>query len=130
MSIVDNIRTAYDKRCETIEVECPEWPDEDGNPSTIRFRTALSVADYLEINEAKVPTAVAYLVMLFIVLAMDESGKRLVTPEMAADGNGWLFKATSGLDLVSIVKRANLAQIVADRNEPQLPEVDHEGKTP
>lgn len=128
MSIVENIRAAGKARMEITEVECPEWPDGDGNPTILRFRTVLTVDDVLELSDMNPKGTVPNAVALFILLALDETGKRLVTREMAADGEGWFMKAAAGMDIVNIVRRADLVKKVNDCNYVEPQAVGQEGK--
>lgn len=131
MSIVDAMREVYTKRSEIVEVECPEWPDADGKPQAMRFRTTLSVADTLELAEINPKTAAAKAVALFIILALDESGRRLIQPEAVANGDGWFMQAAAGMDVINIVNRANLDKIVEERNRTdvdKVPAVASKGK--
>lgn len=127
-ALADAIRAAYERDSDIISVECPEWPDADGNPSTVRFRTVLTVDDWMELVEIAPVTDPAREITLFVILALDETGTRLVSKEAAADGEGWFFKAAAGLQIHRIIKRADLSRIVNEKNFPELPEVDHEGK--
>ena len=70
------------ERPKAVEVECPEFPDADGAPAKLLFRSRLTVSDVIALGEFESPFApMRFELLLFHLLALDENGERLVDPD-------------------------------------------------
>lgn len=91
-------------RSEVIEVIAPEFPDDNGEPSVIRFRGHLTVGDLERISNA--PRSVLNF-KLFECLALNEDGGPLVDP----DDSKWV-ESLDVLKVGAVVVRARLFEKV------------------
>ena len=104
-----------------IEVEAPEFPDKDGNPTRIRFRTKLSVDDVLTLQKIDLTKTVpgddgterrpdlgALSLALFSLLAVDKDGMPIGNP----DDNEWFMESVDGMAILQVVLRSNLIDLV------------------
>ena len=112
MGLKQRIHKGY-QDLKLIEVEAPEWLDENGKPSKVRFRAALSVDDVHTIGVLDSRNLNVLHVELFALLAVDEEGKKLVDP----NDDEWFRRYSNGLEVVNVAKRANLIDVVTSAME-------------
>ena len=96
-----------------ISVEVPEWPDDDGNPVTIRFATELNVDQVASVQAAQLNKGLKGLpITLFRLCALGEDDAPLVDPN-----DDILFRTgVNALTIAAVVERSGLEDVIL----PQL----------
>ena len=111
-----------------MDVECPEYPDDDGNPSVVTFRTKLNVADLLWFLDHEAASPELERANLYYLLAVDENHEPLVPREGEQRYVQWRDKVEVG-KVSSIVLRAGLeAKIYKQMVNRERVELETEGK--
>lgn len=125
---------AHSLRAGYFEVDAPEWPDGEGKPSKVRFRSEPTVADVLEFVDIQqrsgLKAGIDVAIALFAILAVNEEGVRLVdAAAMGKNSDGWFFESVSGADVLNVMTRAGVVQRFHEAlARIQLPEVGQPGK--
>ena len=106
------------------DVQCPEYTGPDGNPTTIRFRTKLTVADleWLLAHEGASPELER--AQLFYLLAVDEKHEPFVPRRGDERHDQWLTKVDV-TKATTIVMRAELekevyAQLIGEERKEMM----------
>ena len=105
-----------------IKVEVPEWPDADGNPTTVRFRSRLTVDD-LEYYLARQSSRNIYAV-LFRLLAVNEDMTPLVDP----NDDEWFTSQVDGGMVSRVAARAGLQREIFNTNAALLREAGEDSE--
>ena len=100
------------ERPKSVEVECPEFPDDAGAPTTLRFRSRLTVADVLALSAADDAfKPLRFELLLFHLLALDEQGERLDDP----DADDWFKHGADPFAVIAVVRRAGVVDTVIEQ---------------
>lgn len=101
------------ERPKAVEVECPEFPDADGAPAKLLFRSRLTVEDVIALAEFEAPFApMRFELLLFHMLALDATSRRCAR-------RSWRHSRRSGKRRPSGWERGRLACRQAGRLRSQ-----------
>jgi len=93
-----------------ISVEVPQWPDKDGKPSVVKFRTNISVADVGFMRDIAGLPEERGSIELFRQFAIDDDHAQLVKPD-----DEWFENSVDGYVVVDAVQRSGLAEELGKR---------------
>lgn len=96
---------------EYTDVSCPEFLDDDGNPTVVKFRTKLTVSDMLWLSERNIDSQPdLHRAELFYLLAVDDHGNPLISHDGDHDKH-WSEKVDVA-KLANIVMRGGIEEAV------------------